>query len=306
MSNKELIRMCSKIVHRGRYTPKIHIILPVYNRLNTTKKFIECLTQQTYKNFQLILVDDGSNDGTAEYVKRQVDDVIVLLGNGNLWWAGALHKAYKHLKVIDAQNDDLVWITNDDVLYEPQYLEKLIKDEALSTKNLVVSPGKSLSSEFVELGFEIDWSSLKVKKLASNQTPDAITTRGLYMHYSTYLSIGPMHPKLLPHYLSDLEYTMRAKRFGYTLANSNSTLIHVDRSSTGIHEDNSKNIKDFFFNHLFSKKTAFNSFYWGNFVLLACPWEYKVQNFFKIYYRLFNKLAKFIKSINQTDSISNN
>ena len=130
--------MHSKIVHGGRYTPKIHIILPVYNRLNTTKKFIECLTQQTYKNFQLILVDDGSEDGTAEYVKGQVDDVIVLSGNGNLWWAGALHEAYKHLKVINAQNDDVVWITNDDVLYEPQYFEKLINDKALSSKNLVV------------------------------------------------------------------------------------------------------------------------------------------------------------------------
>jgi GT2 family glycosyltransferase len=270
----------------------------------TTKKFIECLQQQTYRNFQLILVDDGSNDGTAEFVKGQVDDVIVLTGNGNLWWAGALHKAYKHLKAIDARNDDLVWITNDDVIFEPQYFEKLIKDNALSPKKLVVSPGKCLSSEFVELGFAIDWSSLKVNKLTSNHTPDAITTRGLYMHYSTYLSIGPMHPILLPHYLSDLEYTIRARRLGYTLANSNSTSIHVDRSSTGVHKDNSKNIKDFIFNHLFSKKTAFNSFYWGNFVLLACPWEFKVQNFLKIYLQLFKKIVKFIKSTNQIGTIT--
>lgn len=283
--------------------PRIHIILPVHNRLNTTKKFIECLTEQTYNNFQLILVDDGSKDGTAEYVKRQVGDVIVLSGNGNLWWAGALHKAYKHLKVIDAKKDDLVWITNDDVLFEPQYFEKLIKDKALSSKNLVVSPGKSLSSDFIELGFLIDWPSLKVSKLTSKQIPDAITTRGLYMYYSTYLSVGPMHPKLLPHYLSDLEYTMRAKRFGYNLVISNSTLIRVDRLSTGIHEDKSKNLKEFIFNQLVSKKTAFNSFYWGNFVLLACPWKYKAQNFLRIYYRFFNKLAKFIKRINQIDPV---
>jgi len=296
--------MFSKNLLLRRYSPKIYIILPVHNRLSTTKKFIKCLSYQTYKNFQLILIDDGSKDGTAEYVKRQMGNVIVLSGNGNLWWAGALHNAYKHLKVIDAQKDDLVWITNDDVLYEPKYFEKLIKDKALSPNNLVVSPGESLSSDFIELGFLIDWPSLKVYKLTSKQKPDAITTRGLYMYYSTYLSIGPMHPKLLPHYLSDLEYTMRAKRFGYNLVNSSSTFIQVDRSSTGIHEDNSKNLKEFFFNHLVSKKTAFNSFYWGNFVLLACPWKYKVRNFLKIYYRFFYKLAKFFLDYQQLDSIS--
>lgn len=296
--------MHSKPIHGGRYRPKIHIILPVHNRLNTTKKFIKCLRRQTYKNFQLILVDDGSTDETAEYVNGQVSDITILTGNGCLWWAGALHKAYKHLKGIDARNDDLVWITNDDILFEPQYLEHLIGDKALCSKNLVVSPGKSLSSDFIEHGFGVDWSSLKVYKLFDNQAPDAITTRGLYMHYSTYLSIGPMHPKLLPHYLSDLEYTLRAKRLGYNLVNSDSTIIHVDRSSTGIHEENSRNLKDFFMNHLISKKTAFNTFYWGNFVLLACPWEFKVQNFLKIYFRFLKKLAKFIRSINQIDPIT--
>jgi len=291
--------MHSKIVHRGRYNPKIYIILPVYNRLSTTKKFLECLSHQTYKNFQLILVDDGSEDGTAEYVKGKVSKVNVLSGNGNLWWAGALDKAYRYLTKIDAQDDDIVWISNDDILFDAHYFGKMINDSDLFPQNLIVSPGKDLTSDFVERGFIIDWFSLKAHRLKNNQTPDAITTRGLYMYYSTYKSIGPMHPKLLPHYLSDLEYTMRAKRLGYNLVNSTSTLIHVDRSSTGIHEDNSKNLKDFFFNHLVSKKTAFNSFYWGNFVLLACPWRYKVQNFLKIYYRLFNKLAKFIRKTNQ-------
>ena len=118
--------LSAKNKHGRGHTPLIHVILPVHNRVATTKKFIECLQQQTYRNFQLILVDDGSNDGTTEYVKGQVDDVIVLTGNGNLWWAGALHKAYKHLKAIDARNDDLVWIINDDVIFEPQYFEKLL------------------------------------------------------------------------------------------------------------------------------------------------------------------------------------
>jgi GT2 family glycosyltransferase len=287
--------MHSKRPHDKNYAPKIHIILPVHNRLNTTKIFVGCLHNQVYKNFELILVDDGSEDGTAEYVKKSISPATVLSGNGNLWWAGALHKAYHHLRSIHAKNDDIVWIANDDILFDPHYFLKMLSDTDLSRQNLVVSPGKDISSDFIERGFLVDWSSLKTYRLNENHSPDAITTRGLYMLYSTYISIGPMHPRLLPHYLSDLEYTIRAKRIGYNLVNSKSTLIHVDRSSTGIHKDISTTFIDFVFNHLLSKKTAFNSYYWGNFVLLACPWQFKIKNLLRVYYRFFTRLTQFIK-----------
>ncbi|MCK5537931.1 MAG: glycosyltransferase family 2 protein, partial [Bacteroidales bacterium] len=38
----------------------IYIILPVHNRKKITEKFIKCLVKQTYQDFKLILVDDGS------------------------------------------------------------------------------------------------------------------------------------------------------------------------------------------------------------------------------------------------------
>ena len=47
----------------------ISIVMPTYNRENTIKKVINSVLKQTYKDFELIIVDDGSKDKTDEIVK---------------------------------------------------------------------------------------------------------------------------------------------------------------------------------------------------------------------------------------------
>ncbi len=281
-------------VQRTKACPRIYVVLPVHNRIEVTKKFIECLKRQTYRNYHLVLVDDGSTDGTAEYVKRNIKNLTVLKGDGSMWWAGALDAAYRYLVGVSADDDDIVWINNDDSVFDDDYFEKVANDDALGPNTLVISPGKSLDSDFVERGFAIDWLGLKIKRLKEGEPPDALTTRGLYMFYSTYVSLGPMHPWLLPHYLSDLEYTIRGKRRGMRLVVSRKTFVYVDRSSTGMHEDDSTTLREFFYNNLVSKKTAFNVFYWGNFVLLASPWRYKLINLALVYIVFLKRLKDFL------------
>ncbi|MEE9542778.1 MAG: glycosyltransferase [Thermodesulfobacteriota bacterium] len=283
-----------RIERLGSYSPTIFVVLPVHNRIETTRKFIECLKAQTYESCHLVLVDDGSSDGTAEYVKGRVDNLTILQGNGNLWWAGALTKAYKHLVTIDARDDDIVWICNDDVHIAPDYFEKVVKDPGLDSGSLVISPGHSIDSDFIERGFRIDWSAPKFNKLKEGEEPDAITTRGLYMHYSTYKAIGPNHPWLLPHYLSDLEYTIRGKRQGYRLVVSTHSQIQVDRTNTGLHHDGSKSLGEYLYNHLRSKKTAYSTRYFMSFLLLAAPWRYKHVAFQYVYRNFLPRLVLMI------------
>jgi glycosyltransferase involved in cell wall biosynthesis len=64
---------------------KIFILLPVYNRKDMTEKFIRCLKAQTYQNYHLVLIDDGSTDGTEEMVCSYIQDPTMIRGKGN-WW----------------------------------------------------------------------------------------------------------------------------------------------------------------------------------------------------------------------------
>jgi len=51
----------------------VSIILPTFNRATTIKKSIDSVLNQTYKNFELIIIDDGSTDNTRDLVKQYKD-----------------------------------------------------------------------------------------------------------------------------------------------------------------------------------------------------------------------------------------
>ena len=73
---------------------KVFILLPVHNRRHITERFIDSLLAQTYNKYQLVLIDDGSTDGTADMVSMKVppDKLTILSGNGTWWWAGSLQQ----------------------------------------------------------------------------------------------------------------------------------------------------------------------------------------------------------------------
>jgi len=69
--------------------PRVAVVVPVYNKIELTIRFLESFQQITYPNYSMIIVDDGSRDGTAEILRARFPEVIVLKGDGNLWWSGA-------------------------------------------------------------------------------------------------------------------------------------------------------------------------------------------------------------------------
>ena len=50
--------------------PKVSVIIPTYNRADLLPRTIESVLNQTFRNFELIVVDDGSTDNTREVVKK--------------------------------------------------------------------------------------------------------------------------------------------------------------------------------------------------------------------------------------------
>ena len=50
---------------------KVSVIIPTFNRKHTLKRAIDSVLKQTYNIFELIIVDDGSNDGTGEWISKK-------------------------------------------------------------------------------------------------------------------------------------------------------------------------------------------------------------------------------------------
>src|SRR5258705_1835881 len=72
-------------------TNSIYIIIPVHNRKEFTRNCLYSLERQTRPCHQIIVVDDGSTDGTSEMLAKEFPGVIVLSGDGSLFWTAAIN-----------------------------------------------------------------------------------------------------------------------------------------------------------------------------------------------------------------------
>ena len=102
----------------------LHVVLPVHNRRPITEAFVRALRMQTVDQYRLLLVNDGCTDGTVGAVQMLLpaSQLKVIHGDGQLWWAGALQRAWQSLSESPADDADAVLITNDDVSIDPDFL----------------------------------------------------------------------------------------------------------------------------------------------------------------------------------------
>lgn len=104
-------------------TPLLSIGLPVYNGENYLEMAIQSIITQSFKDFELILVDNASSDHTADICKKyaQIDDRIEVFRNKeNIGAAGNFNIAFNL-----SRGKYFKWAAHDDILL-PGYLEKCI------------------------------------------------------------------------------------------------------------------------------------------------------------------------------------
>jgi GT2 family glycosyltransferase len=264
-------------------TKKIYILLPVHNRKAVTAGFVGSLNKQTFRDYHLVLIDDGSTDGTAEMVMKAIPSVTVLRGTGGWWWAGSLQRGLDWIKEEKIADDSIVLFINDDVQFEPDYLERAAKLMGRKQGALVVSRTREpKTGEITETGVTAD---LRRLTFTISSTPDSINclpTRGLFGHWGDIRRIGDFHPRLLPHYLSDYEYTIRAHKLGMKCESSSELVIASNEETTGYRQIKEPSVRTALAK-LFSKKAPANPVYWTSFIVLAVPPKWIVPGLLRIW-----------------------
>lgn len=93
--------------------PLVSVLVPAYNRADTIAETLDSLIQQSYPNLEIVVVDDGSTDATAQVAARYADRVrYVRQINGGL--ASARNRAQR-----EARGKYLAWLDADDIA-EPE------------------------------------------------------------------------------------------------------------------------------------------------------------------------------------------
>ena len=102
---------------------KVGVVVLTYNRLNLLKITLCKVLAQSYKDVEILVVDNNSTDGTLEYLKNQKSIRYLALGE-NIGPAGGFHEGIKHFA--EKREVDFVWAMDDDFFPFDSCLEVLI------------------------------------------------------------------------------------------------------------------------------------------------------------------------------------
>ena len=109
-------------------TPKVSIVIVTWNSRRYIEKCLECLRKQLYTDYEIIVVDNASLDGTIEYLNHNHFHLTIIKNQKNLGFAKACNQG------IRASTGDFTLMLNPDVFPEPNFLEELV---------LLIQPGFS-------------------------------------------------------------------------------------------------------------------------------------------------------------------
>lgn len=263
---------------------KISIIIPVHNRKKVTIKGLSSLTlalDSYYKKsnlieYDIVIIDDGSTDGTSDWVSKYYPKINIVYGDGSLWWSGSINLGIKYSR--NNLNPNYIIFWNDDLTVDSKYflnLEKILINK--NFKNTINSSKVFYEDEINKVFFNGAFLDTKKgsayintndnQKLAKEIECDWTGGMGVVFPISVFNEIGLVDNTNFPQYYGDADFTLRAKKSGFKIYCHNELKLFNDRNATGIYHNGSflKYLQSLFsigspFNLLVDVKFAFKYF----------------------------------------------
>ncbi len=225
------------LIHNGNYEEyklddnsnarSLAILLTCFNRVDFSTQCLKRVYQQDSLNkiqFDIYLVDDGSTDGTSEKISNLFPDVKVLKGEGSLYWAGGMRKAFG--EAINFGYDFYLWLNDDTFLYS-NALKQLFStyDHMAHQENgPVMIVGSTLDVERRELSYggvirsEGGHRMSFTRVLPGEEPKQCHTINGncVLIPHPVVQRVGNLDP-CFSHSMGDFDYGFRAVRQGCTI-----------------------------------------------------------------------------------------
>ncbi|MBA7490640.1 D-inositol-3-phosphate glycosyltransferase [subsurface metagenome] len=224
--------------------PKIAVIVLNWNQKKVTADCVSKLLRINYKNFKIIVVDNGSSDGSCEFLTKKFGSKITLIGNKkNLGYAQGnnigIRKALK-------ENFDFVLLVNNDVEVEKDFLKELAKIAlkspqigmlvpkvySLKSKKIIQSAGGFMFWRYGEARLR---GHLEKDVGQYNEVKEIDFAPGVCVLVSKNVieKIGAL-PKDYFMYGEDADWSFRAKKAGFRLVFvPKAKIYHYDSLSAG-------------------------------------------------------------------------
>ncbi len=210
---------------------KIFTIIVTYNSMSWAEKCFSSLKESTLST-KVIVIDNGSTDGTVSFIKANFPECIIVESGENLGFAKANNVGI-HLAL--EQNADYVFLLNHDAWVESDSLEKLVQCMLSNVKTGIVSPvhltgdGKDVDynySLYLPNTFVEDYKHERCKLIYE---VEKVNAAAWLMNVDMIRMVGGFDTSLFKHYGEDENFCQRAHYFGWNILVYTGTTIYHDR-----------------------------------------------------------------------------
>lgn len=139
-------------------TPNVSVIIVNYNGKKWLKPCLDSLSKQIYKNFEIIVVDNNSNDGSVAYLNKNYPKVIMLQSKTNVGFSEGNNNGYKLAK------GQYIILLNNDTIVENNFIKNLLEAYEKNPHAAIIQP-----------------------KIVHMQQPESIDTCGSYWTDTSFL-----------------------------------------------------------------------------------------------------------------------
>jgi len=231
--------------------PYVCIVIPIHNGKVDTLRCLESLGKLDYPNFDVIITDDGSTDGSAEAIKEQYPETILVYGDGSLWWSGGINRAIE--EGLRRGGDYYLLLNNDDVV--PPELLNILVDYCEANPGTIAGsqiydlnePGKCVCTA-AQAGWW--WKGIYDVQMDVNRDDPpvpavALSGQGVLVPRECLENAGLMDEKYFPLYSGDVEFSFRMRYAGYPLVILPAAVVWNNQKTTGFKVSNCKSLSEF-------------------------------------------------------------
>lgn len=206
------------------------VIIPTHNRWKEARITLNLLHSDNYPDKQIILIDDGSSDGTSARCRELYPEVLILRGDGNLWWSGAINLGVQ--KALELGCELILWL-NDDNRVEPDTISQMVESHARNGQQSIICA----RTRSTETGQD-EWSGEPPRwhpDYGMNMAHDGTRLdlliqhppggRGVLIPSGCFTTTGLVDQKTFPHYWADHDFHYRAMRSGYKYYLANQAIV---------------------------------------------------------------------------------
>ncbi len=215
---------------------KVTVIIPNYNGLKFMEPCFKALEAQSDKNFELLVVDNGSTDGSVEWLKdRNIPSVFLEKNTG---FSGAVNVGIRHAKT------PYVILLNNDTEPEPDYIKELVLAMDRSPKIFSVSSKmiqlyhKELMDDAGDMYSILGWAYQRgvgqsIRGYQKPRTVFAACAGAAIYRREVFEEIGGFDEAHFA-YLEDIDVGYRAKIYGYENVYCPTAVVyHVGSGTSG-------------------------------------------------------------------------